>query len=48
MYFAAYETSSQITSSALLHNIYDRLECYFSYETSMAEEQESVMFSLIM
>ena len=26
----------------MIHNVYRRLECYFSYETSMAEEQESV------
>ena len=38
MYIATYETSSQVIWNALLHNVYHRLMCYFSYdETSMAE-----------
>ena len=41
MYVATYETSSRIISNAFLHNVYYRLACYFSYETSMAEKQES-------
>ena len=36
-----YETSSRIVWKALPHNVYDCLACYFSYETSMAEEPES-------
>ena len=42
MYVATYETSSQIIWNALLHNFYHRLVCYFSYETSMVEERESL------
>ena len=40
MYIATYERSSQIIWSALLHNVYHRLVCYFAYENSMAEEEE--------
>jgi len=45
MYGATYETSnesSQIVWNAFLHNFYHRLVCYFSYETSMVQEQESL------
>ena len=40
MYVATYETSIQIIWNAV-HNVYHRLVCFFSSETSMAEEQES-------
>ena len=40
MNVATYETSSQIIWNSLsLHNVYHHL-VYFSYETSMTEEQE--------
>ena len=42
MYVATYEGSGRIISNALLHIVYHRLVRYFSYETLMAEEQESV------
>jgi len=45
MYVATYETSSPMIWNALLHNVDHRFVCYFSYETSMAEDQES--FSLV-
>ena len=42
IYVAAYETLSQIIWNALLHNVYHRLEHYITYETLMADEQESL------
>ena len=44
MYVATYETSSRIVWNALVLNVFHRLAivCYFSYETSMAEEQEFI------
>ena len=35
-------TKSQIICNALLQSVNHRLVCYFSYKTSMAEEQESL------
>lgn len=42
MNVATYEEPGQITRNALLHIVYHLLVCYFSYDTLMAEEQESV------
>ena len=40
MSVATYEKSSPMIWNALLHNVYHRIVCYFSYETSMTEDQE--------
>lgn len=37
-----FQKSSGIIWNALLHNVYHRLTRYFSYKTSMAQEQESL------
>ena len=43
MYVATCEASIQFIWNAMLHcDNYHRLVCYFSYETSMAEEKESL------
>ena len=42
MNVATYEEPGRIIWNALPHIVYHRLVCYFSYDTLMAEEQESV------
>ena len=42
MNVATCEEPGQTIWNALLYIVYHRLVCYFSYDTLMAEEQESV------
>ena len=42
MNVATYEEPGRMIWNALLHIVYDRLVCYFSYDTLMAKEQESL------